>query len=165
MRFSIRNIGVSLSLLVAAIVVVNAMMATSQSLKQDRLARMSVEIAEVLDASYKALIPLSLERSVTQVGLSLEEPLPAQFRNMIDQQRRSSNTALDALRRRLTDASLIPEKTAFLAELDGAVEKAAALRREADAAFAVRDRSARPTPRSCRRGSSASSATCRRPPT
>ena len=63
MHFSIRKLGVSISSIVAGVVVAITFMATSESLKQRGLTAESVQIAEALDLSYRALIPLSLERS------------------------------------------------------------------------------------------------------
>lgn len=143
MYLSIRSLGVSISCLVAGVVVAITVLATSDRLKQQQLTAEAVEIAEVLDLSYRALIPLSLERSVTQVGLSLEGLLPVSFRTIIDEQRAVSNEAMQALRQRLAQATRIDRAPQLLLAVDSALGRASAIRQEVDSALKL-DRVWRP---------------------
>jgi methyl-accepting chemotaxis protein len=138
MVLSIRNLGMSISLLVAGVVAVIVIMTTAGRLKERRLTSEAVQIAEVLDLSYRALLPLSLERSVTQVGLSLEEPLPPAFRTIIEEQRKSSNAAFAALRAKLAQADQIERAPQLLRAIDGALARAGRIRDEADTALGMR---------------------------
>ncbi len=137
MRLSIRNLGVSISCIVAGVVVAITVLASSDSLNQRRLTAEAMEIAEVLDLSYSALMPLSLERSVTQVGLSLEGTLPDRFRKMIDEQRAISNQAMEAMRVKLAGATRIERAPHLLLAVDKALARATAIRQEVDAALKV----------------------------
>ncbi len=143
MQLSIRSLGVSISCIVACVVVAITVLATSGSLKQRQLTAEAVEIAEVLDLSYRALIPLSLERSVTQIGLSLEGGLPGSLRDIIDEQRAVSNEAMESLRRRLTQATRIERAPQLLRAVDNALSRAKAIRLEVDSAMKL-DRVWRP---------------------
>ncbi len=134
MRLSIRSLGVSISCIVAGVVVAITVLATSDSLRQRQLTDEAVEIAEVLDLSYRALIPLSLERSVTQVGLSLEGMFPLEFRRIIDEQRAVSNAAMEALRARLKESTRISQAPRLLAAVENAQERARTIRQNVDSA-------------------------------
>ncbi len=137
MHLSIRSLGVSISCLVACVVVAITVLATSDSLRQRQLTNEAVEIAEVLDLSYRALIPLSLERSVTQVGLTLEGALPAGLRSIITEQRSVSNQAFTALRERLARAKGLSHAARLQISVDAAVAQAAAIREEVDKALSM----------------------------
>lgn len=76
MAWTIRNGGYLFGGAVAAIVVANIAISTSASLQNYLLTKEAVEVADISDASYRAILPMSLERSVTQVGLSLATPAP-----------------------------------------------------------------------------------------
>ncbi len=143
MRLSIRSLGISISCIVAGVVVAITVLATSESLTRRQLTAEAVEIAEVLDLSYRALIPLSLERSLTQVGLTLEGGISHDFRRIIDEQRAVSNAATASLRTKLKGSTRIGRAPQLLTALDSALARASKIRQEVDAALKL-DRVLRP---------------------
>jgi methyl-accepting chemotaxis protein len=84
----------------------------------------------------KATVEISLERSLSQVGLSLPGPFPAQFRALLDEQRRKS----DDLFLKLGDvisAHDLPNKQAFVDGLTQRRNQLAHLRHAIDPDLAV----------------------------
>ncbi|HYF53174.1 MAG TPA: HAMP domain-containing protein [Salinarimonas sp.] len=136
MQLSIRVLGLVVGLAVTGALAAKSVMGTLESLSQRDGARAAGQIARVLDSAYEALVPLSLERSVTQVGLSIATPLPADFRRLLDDQRRRSDDALRDLRARLGAADRVPGAPALRAEIDRIAADVAGIRRRADDALA-----------------------------
>jgi len=137
MAWTIRNGGFFFGGAVAAIVVANIAISTTASLKNYLLTKEAVEVAEIGDASYRAMLPLSLERSVTQVGLSLATPLPPEFRTLLEQQRALSDKALAEMQSRLKGAQSLSNADGVASNLNGLSTQLAALRRQADAALSA----------------------------
>ena len=63
----------------------------------------------------KAAIEISLERSLSQVGLALPGPFPDRFRALLDEQRRRSDALFSDLDRHLA-ASDVPGEAALVEE-------------------------------------------------
>ncbi|MBU6374305.1 MAG: HAMP domain-containing protein [Alphaproteobacteria bacterium] len=81
----------------------------------------------------RSTIAMSLERSITQVGLSLPSALPSEFRTLLDAQRGKVDDGLRALADRTEQAGRLPQQAAFEARLVALRGDLAALRAEADA--------------------------------
>ncbi len=85
----------------------------------------------------KAVIELSLERSLLQATLSLPTPIPADFRALVEQQRAASGPLFDAVAESLAERADDAAVGAFLASLSRHRAAIAELREAADANLAV----------------------------
>ena len=83
-------------------------------------------------------VALSLERSVTQVALALDDPIPAAFRQLIDEQRSLSNSLLDQSQESLGSGhSDLPGTAYFLSNGADLRNRIDGLRREVDQMLAL----------------------------
>ena len=137
MRISIRNLGLGIGAVLTLLVAYLSVSAINDRLNDKTLAKRGLEITTALELGYRALMPLSLERSVTQVGLTLETPLPTQFASLRMEQRRVSDQHLNALMAHLEQTSELPNKQETLNALKAARSNLAALRVRADAAVSA----------------------------
>lgn len=137
MRISIRNLGLGIGAVLTLLVAYLSVSAINDRLNDKTLAKRGLEITTALELGYRALMPLSLERSVTQVGLTLETPLPAQFASLLMEQRRVSEQHLNALMAHLEQTSELPNKQETLNALKAARSNLTALRVRADAAVSA----------------------------
>lgn len=137
MRISIRNLGIAAGVTLAFMLVSATAWIIRDKLEEMELASRGREVTVALDLGYRALMPLSLERSITQVGLTLDTPLPAEFAALRREQQRASDAQLDALSRHLQDARHIANREQMISALAAARGRIAGLRNQADAALAV----------------------------
>ncbi|MEL6519487.1 MAG: methyl-accepting chemotaxis protein [Pseudomonadota bacterium] len=95
------------------------------------------ELAEAKTGWSNGTVALSLERSVTQVSLALKDPIPAAFRNIIDEQRKISDRELQQVEN-LVDTNLkgLSGAAGFARETRQLRDRIDALRREVDLSLA-----------------------------
>ena len=98
-----------------------------------RLRSLAIASTKWLDGT----VDLSLERSVTQVALALDEPAPDAFRNLINQQRDASDTLMDQAMAEIETFNHLPTRDVFLQQVSQARQKVAKLRSEVDAMLRV----------------------------
>lgn len=79
-----------------------------------------------------ATVELSMERALTQVALTLREPITPELRTRLDGQRTRFDAAAAKLRSATIEVSRIHAAQGFLPGLDGAVKKVSELRQEVD---------------------------------
>jgi methyl-accepting chemotaxis protein len=128
---SIRAISLLFSGGVAAAVVLAA---GSAILSESRRLMTSTEAGDGIKAlSYlnKATVELSFERSLAQVGLALPGPFPAQFRGLLDEQRRKSDQLFNTLNAHLSNSDLA-NAAQFKAQLTAQRATIAEIRRVVD---------------------------------
>ncbi len=77
-------------------------------------------------------VALSLERSVTQVALSIDEPAPPAFLQLIEEQRKLSDNLFDKAIGLINQQSYLETRSAFLTATQKGREAVAKLRREVD---------------------------------
>ena len=82
-------------------------------------------------------VALSLERSVSQVSLALDDPAPQAFRDLIAQQRDLSDKAFDTARQEVARLDGLPAGGAFLNDTSALLARVDDLRGEVDAMLAV----------------------------
>lgn len=80
MRVSIRNIGIGIGAVLTLLVAFITAITVRDRLDERALAKRGLEVTVALELGYRALMPMSVERSVTQVGLTLDTPLPDPIR-------------------------------------------------------------------------------------
>ncbi len=93
-----------------------------------RMAEVSVTNTDWADGT----IALSLERSVTQVALSLETPVPANLRGLIDQQRGEAQRLFDQAIKQVRSGTPSQSHSNFLQGVDKTVAAVNKLRAETD---------------------------------
>ena len=95
----------------------------------------SIEMQESIGASSllnKAIIELSLERSVMQVTLNLDDPIPSKFKTLLDQQRDISDAGFSEVRAIVSGNESFKNGDKFLAGLDELQRKITNIRNQAD---------------------------------
>mgnify|MGYP006994858766 CR=1 FL=1 len=127
MRISIRNLGIGIGAVLTLLVAGITAMVISDKLEEGTRAKRGLEITRALELGYRALMPMSLERSVTQVGLTLDTPLPAQFAALRLEQRRISDQHFDALLTHLERSNEITNRQETINALKAARSNLAAL--------------------------------------
>ncbi|MGB1026984.1 MAG: HAMP domain-containing protein, partial [Rhodospirillaceae bacterium] len=93
--------------------------------------------AEAASKLNEAIIELSLERSVMQVTLNLPTPIAPQFRDLIDGQRRLSDTGFQAVAETLAGADEMSRSQDFLARMQQLRLDIEQIRTRADLLLAV----------------------------
>ncbi|OJJ13583.1 hypothetical protein BKI51_06215 [Alphaproteobacteria bacterium AO1-B] len=91
----------------------------------------SQAVSVVSDMS-SATIELSLERSLTQVAINLDDPIAPEIRSMLMDQRRKSNALFAEAKEVLLSSSEIGEREALASRLDSQLGQIASLRQHAD---------------------------------
>jgi methyl-accepting chemotaxis protein len=143
MRMNLRQTGLTFCGLIAALVTV----VTSTNMRSAWEEREgALELRESVDVRSRlahATIDMSLERSITQVGLGLPSALPDPFRKLLDAQRVKVNTGLAEVRGVARDTSRLSGRDAFLRDLAALEGRLSELRSAADAdlSLARRERS------------------------
>jgi len=96
------------------------------------------ELSESRTAWSKGTVALSLERSVTQVALALEDPIPADFREIINSQRELSDLNLDFTSIQVTQQfQSLPGSFSFIRDVRILRDEISDLRKEIDAMLAL----------------------------
>ncbi|MCY4333931.1 MAG: methyl-accepting chemotaxis protein [Litoreibacter sp.] len=90
------------------------------------------ELAEAKSSWLEGTVALSFERSVTQVALALDTPIPAEFRALIDEQRSKSDQLLEGTMIQLQALEGFENGALFFEQVGLAQRGITQLRREAD---------------------------------
>jgi methyl-accepting chemotaxis protein len=85
----------------------------------------------------QATIAMSLERSLTQVGLALPDALPSNLRSLLDRQRSTVDAAFDEVNTLVAESDHLYARDAFTGRLSGLLAEIDALRSAADRDLAV----------------------------
>ena len=93
-----------------------------------KLSRITAAKTEWIDGT----VALSLERSVTQVALSLDEPVPSNFRALIDEQREKSDALFELVKSQIKGFDFLKTREVFLDEVAKYGREIKALRQEVD---------------------------------
>lgn len=102
-----------------------------------RTFRQASEAATAVSEISRATIELSLERSLSQVALNLDERISNQLRSMLDRQRTLSDGLFQNARDALSSSASIDDREAYTATLDGLLEQIRTLRDRVDRQAAV----------------------------
>lgn len=111
-------------------------MSVQESWSEYREVTVMEEASEAAAAWSAGTIALSLERSVTQVALSLQDPIPAAFRDLITQQRSKSQELFDRAVEIAEGKTPSISRDSFLAAAINSMEQIGELRTEVDAMLA-----------------------------
>ena len=105
-----------------------------QELQQSRPIQ---DAASVRVSLSRATIAMSLERSVTQVGLNLPSALPGEFRDLLDGQRKHVDEALDTIEQKAQAAHNLPNKEGFVRQFQSFRSELSDVREIADRDLSV----------------------------
>lgn len=128
--FSIRNVMLASNVMIALIIFGLLSMAMFDGWNKLRNLETASEAVQIGTSLSKATIELSLERSLTQVALNLDEPLSPEIGKMLKTQRELSGRLFDQVRALLTAATHIPERQTYLDRLIELKAKTIELRKE-----------------------------------
>src|SRR6056297_3907366 len=113
---SIRRSSLLFTGLVGLAVLVAAGFVIGQEMRRLSSATQTGNAVTALSYLNKATIEISLERSLSQVGLALPGPFPARFQNALDEQRRRSEALFAQLEAHL-DAVELPREAELVEAL------------------------------------------------
>jgi methyl-accepting chemotaxis protein len=115
-RLSITVLGVFASLIVVGLLLFESGTSIRRQYHVYSASRDAEAAARLLGTFSKALLPMTSERSLTQVSLSLSSPAPDRFRAMIKEQRDLYAIAFDEIEK-IAKASTIPSVGRFWSEI------------------------------------------------
>jgi methyl-accepting chemotaxis protein len=133
----IKTIALAICGAITVTTVVATSLSLSSALNEHNTAASLLEAVDARVALYDATIDLSLERSLTQVGLNLPESMPASLRDLLTRQRGVADDGFKALFDTLAADRHLPQKDGFTSKLRTHLEDVARLRSEADPALGV----------------------------
>lgn len=99
--------------------------------------RRAGDLGDIEATAISATVAMSLERSVTQVALAFEDPIPDAFRNIIDEQRRIADEGLQDAVTRAQDVGYLTVKDDYITQTQESLRRVAALRTEIDSLLAL----------------------------
>ncbi|MFN8831050.1 MAG: hypothetical protein ACK50Q_12700 [Labrys sp. (in: a-proteobacteria)] len=132
----IKTIAIAICGAITLTTVGSAWLSLSGSLAVRDTAKEVLTAAHQRLALYDATINLSLERSLTQVGLNLPGAMPAPLRDLLTKQRTRSDAGFTTLMTEL-EAADTAQKDAFLKEVRTGLEEIQRLRVQSDSGLAV----------------------------
>ena len=135
--FSIRNVMLASNVMIALIIFGLLSLAMINSWNKLQNLETASEAVQIGTALSKATIELSLERSLTQVALNLDDPLSPEIGKMLATQRELSARLFDQVETLLSSATHIPERQKYLDLLVALKTKAKTFREETTPLFNV----------------------------
>lgn len=117
--------------------VVCSAFALSQSWEKRQAGQALMSSVFVSDRLYDATTKLSLERSLTQVGLNLPSALPSELAGLLSQQRATVDTSFAELKQKVAETPHLDKADQFNTALAKHLGTIASLRASADPALAV----------------------------
>lgn len=117
--------------------IVYSAFALSQSWEKRQAGQALVSSVLASDKLYDATTKLSLERSLTQVGLNLPTAMPAELAGLLTQQRAAVDKGFEELQALVVETPHLDRPDQFAKSLSGYLDSIIALRSSADPALAV----------------------------
>ncbi len=135
--FSIRNLLLSSNALIAVVFAGLLGLMMTREWRDLKTLEGASEAVTVVGTMASATIELSLERSLTQVAINLDDPIAPQIRDLLMEQRRKSNALFERTLAELAAAKRISAREAIVSQLNGYLVEIADLRARADEMIAV----------------------------
>ena len=136
-RLTITAIGFLLSAAITLVVLIGLFQHLPSALLQQSRVGQSAAIVEVNARLTRAMMALSMERSVTEVALSVSTPISASFSGIISAQRAISKTEFVEIRKLLTSNNAQEKSKRVVETLDNESQKLDSIRKLADTNLAV----------------------------
>jgi methyl-accepting chemotaxis protein len=134
---SIKSVAIGSCAAIALTTIVCSGFAIFQSWEKRESGMALMEAVAVSDKLYDATTKLSLERSLTQVGLNLPTAMPSSLADMLAKQRTVANSAFDELKALTATADRLSYTEHFIQNLDEQLGTINTLRSSADPALSV----------------------------
>lgn len=93
-------------------------------------------VAEASTTTIDATVSMSLERSIVQVALALDEPIPKPFKDLMIKQREISTDGLELAQQQVAAAEFLSTQQIYLTAVRESLARVQALRNEIDVALA-----------------------------
>lgn len=135
--FSIRNLMLISSVLIAIAFAGILGWMISREWRDLNTVESASQAASVVSAMSSATIELSLERSLTQVAINLDEPINPQIESMLLGQRTKSNELFGTAKAVLLASNRVENREQLATRLDGYLSQIATLRAQADTLIKV----------------------------
>jgi len=103
-----------------------------QSLRELQDIKRASVLGGIETTAMSATVAMSLERSVTQVALAFEEPIPDGFRNIIEEQRDLADSGLREAVRLANEVDFLTVSEEYVSQTVNSLERVATLRTEID---------------------------------
>jgi methyl-accepting chemotaxis protein len=123
--------------LIAVVIALFGAQLSYSAISEQRDIRRAALLGGVESAALAVTIEMSLERSVTQVALAQANPISAEFRAIIDQQRTEAADGLADALQQLEPAASLPGMAEFTAQTTASLDRVSRLRAEIDAMLAL----------------------------
>ena len=118
---------------IACFAIVKFAMSMAPTVRDHQTVAHLSEVSEATSSWIDGSVALSLERSVSQVALALDEPAPEAFRSIINEQRAKSDALFSAAVASIETFDFLESREAFLTGSQKMRRQVAALRAEVDA--------------------------------
>ena len=135
MSIRVKMIGINLAIAAVVCALIGHLMLREWN--DLRTFKQASEAANAVSELSRATIELSLERSLSQVALNLNETISSQLRGMLDRQRELSDSLFQGARDALSSSENIVDRDAYTATLDELLAQIHALRDSVDRQAAV----------------------------
>ncbi len=134
---SIKKIAIAACAAIAAATVVGSGYNVLLAWQKREGGQVLIEAADVAAKLYVATVKLSLERSLTQVGLNLPTALPDSLRELLDNQRAAADASFAEVKGALSAAERLGYADTITSNLDRSLERITQLRQTADPLLGV----------------------------
>jgi len=95
--------------------------------------RRAAALADAGGTAMSATVAMSLERSVVQVALAFDDPIPQAFRDIVTQQRNKADEGLAQAIAKVENADFLTTRAAYVSSVQTSLSNVASLRAEIDA--------------------------------
>ncbi len=103
-----------------------------QSVRELQDIRRAYALGQIETGTMGATVAMSLERSVTQVGLAYADPIPSNFRQLIDQQRAIADAGLADALGLIRSNEFLDTRNEYVSQVEASLGNVARLRSEID---------------------------------
>lgn len=124
------------ALIACAMSVLGARVAT-EAIRDLRDIRNAATLAQADSIAMSATVAMSLERSVVQVALAFQAPIPQPFRDIVTEQRQQADTGLSEALALVASTGFLSTRTEYVTQLETAKARVAQLRSEIDTLLAL----------------------------
>ena len=108
-----------------------------QSVRELQDVRRAASLVDIETTAMSSTVAMSFERSLTQVALAFEDPIPDNFRAMLDEQRRLADEGLLAALELAEEAAYLSVKDTYIEQTRRSLQRVDAMRGEVDSLLSV----------------------------
>ncbi|MEM6941965.1 MAG: methyl-accepting chemotaxis protein [Pseudomonadota bacterium] len=123
--------------LIACIVCIFGGNLANTAVQELREVRRAASLADADGTAMTATVAMSLERSVVQVALAFKDPIPQEFRGIVDEQREIADRGIERALLKVADTDFLTTADAYVSGVRASLSRVAAIRGEIDALLAL----------------------------